>query len=82
MHLSLLEPLGAHAPLPVIARRPAHLVGNTPVLWIDDPFAPPGRGFYAKLEGTNPADAQTSHRARRSWSPPAEPSAWGSPWPG
>ncbi|WBO65687.1 PLP-dependent cysteine synthase family protein [Streptomyces camelliae] len=60
MHISLLEqleppePLGAHAPLPRIARRPAQLVGNTPVLWIDQPFAPPGRGFYAKLEGTNP----------------------------
>ncbi|MCN9244082.1 pyridoxal-phosphate dependent enzyme [Streptomyces sp. RY43-2] len=53
MHLPLLEPLGAHAPLPVIARRPAQLVGNTPVLWIDEPFAPPGRGFYAKLEGAN-----------------------------
>ncbi|MEW2466223.1 pyridoxal-phosphate dependent enzyme [Streptomyces sp. NPDC046994] len=54
MHLPLLEPLGAHAPLPVIARRPAQLVGNTPILWIDEPFAPPGRGFYAKLEGANP----------------------------
>ncbi|NGO14562.1 PLP-dependent cysteine synthase family protein [Streptomyces sp. HC44] len=54
MHFSLLEPLGAHAPLPLIARHPAQLVGNTPVLWIDEPFAPPGRGFYAKLEGTNP----------------------------
>jgi len=58
MHLSLREslrePLGAHAPLPLIARRPAQLVGNTPVLWIDEPFAPPGRGFYAKLEGANP----------------------------
>ncbi|WP_328690126.1 PLP-dependent cysteine synthase family protein [Streptomyces phaeochromogenes] len=54
MRVSLLEPLGAHAPLPVIARRPDQLVGNTPVLWIDAPFAPPGRGFHAKLEGTNP----------------------------
>ncbi|WP_405922709.1 PLP-dependent cysteine synthase family protein [Streptomyces sp. NBC_00035] len=54
MHFDLLEPLGAHAPLPVIARRPAQLVGNTPLLWIDAPFAPAGRGFYAKLEGTNP----------------------------
>ncbi|MEU6672327.1 pyridoxal-phosphate dependent enzyme [Streptomyces sp. NPDC046727] len=36
------------------ARRPAHLVGNTPVLWVDEPFAPPGRGFHAKLEGANP----------------------------
>ncbi|MEU9154936.1 PLP-dependent cysteine synthase family protein [Streptomyces sp. NPDC048417] len=66
MHLSLLKPfdpltthpsvaaLAAHAPLPVIAQHPAQLVGNTPVLWIDAPFAPPGRGFYAKLEGANP----------------------------
>lgn len=44
----------AQTPLPVIARRPAQLVGNTPVLWVDQPFAPPGRGFYAKLEGCNP----------------------------
>lgn len=54
MHFSLREPLGTHASLPVIARRPAQLVGNTPVLWVDEPFAPPGRGFYAKLEGSNP----------------------------
>ncbi|MGI8336513.1 PLP-dependent cysteine synthase family protein [Actinomadura scrupuli] len=33
---------------------PAHLVGNTPVLWIGEPFAPAGRGFWAKLEGANP----------------------------
>ncbi|MEU5974919.1 pyridoxal-phosphate dependent enzyme [Streptomyces sp. NPDC047315] len=41
-----------HAPAP--KRRPAQLVGSTPVLWIDEPFAPPGRGFHAKLEGANP----------------------------
>nr|WP_236071071.1 pyridoxal-phosphate dependent enzyme [Streptomyces polyasparticus] len=41
-------------PAPAVARRPAQLVGNTPVLWIDRPFAPPGRGFFAKLEGANP----------------------------
>ncbi|MFB9904946.1 PLP-dependent cysteine synthase family protein [Allokutzneria oryzae] len=29
-------------------------VGNTPVLWVDEPFAPAGRGFWAKLEGSNP----------------------------
>lgn len=52
--LESLLPVGADAPVPPIARRPAHLVGNTPVLWIDEPFAPPGRGFHAKLEGTNP----------------------------
>ena len=33
---------------------PADLVGNTPVLWIGEPFAQPGRGFWAKLEGANP----------------------------
>ena len=26
-------------------------VGNTPVLWIDEPFNPLGTGFWAKLEG-------------------------------
>ncbi|MCY0937493.1 PLP-dependent cysteine synthase family protein [Streptomyces sp. H34-S4] len=57
--LPLLDDFGplspaAHAPVPAIARRPAQLVGNTPVLWIDEPFAPPGRGFFAKLEGANP----------------------------
>lgn len=29
-------------------------VGNTPVVWIDRPFTAGGRGFWAKLEGTNP----------------------------
>ncbi|WNI26129.1 PLP-dependent cysteine synthase family protein [Streptomyces sp. ITFR-16] len=33
---------------------PAGLVGDTPVLWIGDPFTAPGRGFWAKLEGHNP----------------------------
>ncbi|MFC0436999.1 PLP-dependent cysteine synthase family protein [Kutzneria buriramensis] len=32
----------------------ASTVGNTPVLWIDSPFAPGNRGFWAKLEGANP----------------------------
>ncbi|GAA4306201.1 S-sulfocysteine synthase CysK2 [Streptomyces venetus] len=57
MDLSLLESssaLGAVAPAPQIAGRPAHLVGNTPILWIDEPFAPSGHGFFAKLEGANP----------------------------
>lgn len=30
------------------------MVGNTPVLWIDRPFTRAGRGFWAKLEGSNP----------------------------
>ncbi|MFN2495109.1 MAG: PLP-dependent cysteine synthase family protein [Pseudonocardiaceae bacterium] len=32
----------------------ASTVGNTPVVWIDQPLAPAGRGFWAKLEGHNP----------------------------
>ncbi|RFC78436.1 PLP-dependent cysteine synthase family protein [Streptomyces sp. AcE210] len=36
------------------ARGPSGLVGHTPVLWIGEPFADPGRGFWAKLEGANP----------------------------
>ncbi len=34
--------------------RPSTMVGNTPVLWIGEPFADAGRGFWAKLEGANP----------------------------
>ncbi|MET9088087.1 PLP-dependent cysteine synthase family protein [Streptomyces sp. NPDC004237] len=44
----LPEPAGAPR------RSPAGLVGNTPVLWIGEPFNPAGRGFWAKLEGANP----------------------------
>ncbi|WP_433272603.1 PLP-dependent cysteine synthase family protein [Actinosynnema sp. CS-041913] len=33
---------------------PAGVVGNTPVLWIGEPFTAEGRGFWAKLEGHNP----------------------------
>lgn len=33
---------------------PSTLVGNTPVLWIGEPFADRGKGFWAKLEGCNP----------------------------
>ncbi|MET8213126.1 pyridoxal-phosphate dependent enzyme [Streptomyces sp. NPDC005373] len=62
MELSLLDlssthaplPAGALAPAPPSARRAVQLVGNTPVLWIDEPFAPAGLGFHAKLEGVNP----------------------------
>ncbi|MBA2948883.1 PLP-dependent cysteine synthase family protein [Streptomyces himalayensis] len=35
-------------------RSPAGMVGNTPVLWVGEPFNSPGRGFWAKLEGANP----------------------------
>ncbi|MFC5657091.1 PLP-dependent cysteine synthase family protein [Streptomyces nogalater] len=30
------------------------LVGDTPLLWVSEPLAPAGRGFWAKLEGFNP----------------------------
>ena len=30
------------------------MVGNTPVLWVSDPFGCGDRGFWAKLEGANP----------------------------
>ncbi|RFU43270.1 PLP-dependent cysteine synthase family protein [Actinomadura logoneensis] len=43
----------APAALPA-APTPAGLVGNTPVLWVGEPFTRPGRGFWAKLEGANP----------------------------
>jgi cysteine synthase len=32
----------------------AKAVGNTPLLWLDDPFQDSGTGFWAKLEGFNP----------------------------
>ncbi|GGL35858.1 putative cysteine synthase A CysK2 [Streptomyces anthocyanicus] len=35
-------------------RSPAGMVGNTPALWVGEPFNPVGRGFWAKLEGCNP----------------------------
>lgn len=44
--------LTAAAALP--ARTPAGLVGDTPLLWVGEPFAAPGCGFWAKLEGRNP----------------------------
>jgi cysteine synthase len=33
---------------------PGAVVGNTPVVWIGEPFSAPGKGFWAKLEGRNP----------------------------
>ncbi|MGQ4368952.1 PLP-dependent cysteine synthase family protein [Streptomyces violaceoruber] len=36
------------------APTPAALVGDTPVLWVGEPFTAAGRGFWAKLEGHNP----------------------------
>ncbi|GAA2621610.1 PLP-dependent cysteine synthase family protein [Streptomyces axinellae] len=51
MHQSLTT--ATHAVLPI---RPqlSGLVGNTPVVRVCEPFTPPDRGFWAKLEGFNP----------------------------
>ncbi|MGI9002690.1 MAG: PLP-dependent cysteine synthase family protein [Pseudonocardia sp.] len=43
-------------------------VGDTPVVFIDEPFASAGRGFWAKIEGTNPGgikDRPALHMVRR-----------------
>ncbi|MFI6366163.1 PLP-dependent cysteine synthase family protein [Nocardia sp. NPDC050630] len=50
------------------ARHPDTLVGNTPILWVGEPLAPAGRGFWAKLEGVNPGgmkDRPALHMVRR-----------------
>ncbi|SUA47468.1 PLP-dependent cysteine synthase family protein [Nocardia africana] len=53
---------------PAPAAMPRGLVGNTPVLWVGEPLAPAGRGFWAKLEGANPGgmkDRPALHMVRR-----------------
>jgi S-sulfo-L-cysteine synthase (3-phospho-L-serine-dependent) len=43
-------------------------VGRTPVMFIDEPFVSPGRGYWAKLEGSNPGgikDRPALHMIRR-----------------
>ncbi|MBW0104398.1 PLP-dependent cysteine synthase family protein [Pseudonocardia sp. KRD-291] len=48
--------------------RLSEVVGNTPVVWMDEPFAAGGRGFWAKLEGSNPGgikDRPALHMVRR-----------------
>jgi cysteine synthase len=53
---SLTAPLIAAQLLTTGARchSPGLVVGNTPVLWIDDPLTGSQHGFWAKLEGFNP----------------------------
>jgi cysteine synthase A len=49
-------------------RRVGAMVGNTPVLWISEPFAAGERGFWAKLEGANPGglkDRPAMHMVER-----------------
>ncbi|WP_084535011.1 PLP-dependent cysteine synthase family protein [Nocardia yamanashiensis] len=61
-------PGGPVVAAPGAARRLGALVGNTPVLWVGEPLAPAGRGFWAKLEGFNPGgmkDRPALHMVRR-----------------
>ncbi|MEV7415456.1 PLP-dependent cysteine synthase family protein [Streptomyces sp. NPDC089919] len=57
---SSIMPSSAPAPAQLVtgttlqAHSPASLVGDTPVLWVGEPFTAAGRGFWAKLEGHNP----------------------------
>src|SRR5690625_7361152 len=50
-------------PAPSPYRRPNALVGNTPVLRISTPLTPAGRGFWAKLEGSNPGGSMKDRPA-------------------
>ncbi|MET9817274.1 MULTISPECIES: PLP-dependent cysteine synthase family protein [unclassified Streptomyces] len=70
-HLSPLAVPASPAQLLADAKRPMHtpagLAGDTPVLWIGEPFTAAGRGFWAKLEGHNPGgikDRSALHMVR------------------
>ncbi|MDA3641289.1 PLP-dependent cysteine synthase family protein [Mycobacterium xenopi] len=44
------------------------MVGNTPVVWVSEPFGADDRGFWAKLEGANPGgmkDRPAMHMVER-----------------
>ena len=65
-------PLISPPPRPVLAAgsspRLTEVVGNTPVVWIAEPFTDGNRGFWAKLEGANPGgikDRPALHMVRR-----------------
>ncbi|APD84519.1 pyridoxal-5'-phosphate-dependent protein subunit beta [Mycobacterium intracellulare subsp. chimaera] len=61
--MTVLEPRDCGQRAPGTYRRPAALVGNTPVLRISAPLVPPGRGFWAKLEGFNPGGSMKDRPA-------------------
>ncbi|KPN49463.1 PLP-dependent cysteine synthase family protein [Mycobacterium intracellulare] len=61
--LKILEPRDCGQPAPGTYRRPAGLVGHTPVLRISSPLTPPDRGFWAKLEGFNPGGSMKDRPA-------------------
>ncbi|MGI5466675.1 PLP-dependent cysteine synthase family protein [Streptomyces sp. CA-132043] len=71
-HHATLAASAAPAQLLADAKRPMHtpagLVGDTPVLWIGEPFTAAGSGFWAKLEGHNPGgikDRAALHMVRQ-----------------
>lgn len=41
-------------PITTVRHTLAEAVGNTPVLWVGEPYCRAQRGFWAKLEGNNP----------------------------
>ncbi|MFF2521066.1 PLP-dependent cysteine synthase family protein [Streptomyces liangshanensis] len=49
-----LTPISTTAPTTLPPRSVLGAVGNTPVLWVSEPFAASPAGFWAKLEGFNP----------------------------
>ncbi|MBZ4572069.1 MULTISPECIES: PLP-dependent cysteine synthase family protein [Mycobacterium avium complex (MAC)] len=61
--LKVLEPRDCRQPAPATSRRPAALVGDTPVLRVSAPLSPPDRGFWAKLEGFNPGGSMKDRPA-------------------
>ncbi|MCA2317353.1 PLP-dependent cysteine synthase family protein [Mycobacterium sp. WUMAC-025] len=61
--LKVVQPRECAQPGTDTYRRPGAMVGHTPVLRIEAPFAPPGRGFWAKLEGFNPGGSMKDRPA-------------------
>ncbi|MBG0730394.1 PLP-dependent cysteine synthase family protein (plasmid) [Mycobacterium avium] len=57
------EPRDCGRAAPGTYGRPGAMVGHTPVLRIEAPLAPAGRGFWAKLEGFNPGGSMKDRPA-------------------
>ncbi|ODR24321.1 pyridoxal-5'-phosphate-dependent protein subunit beta [Mycobacterium gordonae] len=61
--MTVVEPRDCGQSAPTTYRRPGAMVGHTPLLRIEEPFAPAGRGFWAKLEGFNPGGSMKDRPA-------------------
>jgi len=62
------ETSGTRLRAPRRNHRPDTMVGDTPMLWVSEPFSAPDRGFWAKLEGFNPGgmkDRPAMHMVER-----------------